>query len=55
LHDPDLVVLDEPIIGLDLASKERLRAFLAEINAERGVTLLLTTCPMCSGCVVGWW
>jgi len=36
-------VLDEPTIGLDLASKERLRTFLAGVNAERGVTLLLTT------------
>ncbi|MGH3546745.1 MAG: ABC transporter ATP-binding protein [Pseudonocardiaceae bacterium] len=43
LHDPELVVLDEPTIGLDLASKERLRGFLAAVNAERGVTLLLTT------------
>ncbi len=43
LHDPELVVLDEPTIGLDLASKERLRGFLAGVNAERGVTLLLTT------------
>jgi ABC-2 type transport system ATP-binding protein len=43
LHDPELVVLDEPTIGLDLASKERLRTFLAGVNAERGVTLLLTT------------
>ncbi len=43
LHDPELVVLDEPTIGLDLAGKERLRTFLAGVNAERGVTLLLTT------------
>jgi ABC-2 type transport system ATP-binding protein len=43
LHDPELVVLDQPTIGLDLARKERLRTFLAGVNAERGVTLLLTT------------
>lgn len=43
LHAPELLVLDEPTIGLDLASKERLRAFLAEVNARGDVTLLLTT------------
>ncbi|ACU40288.1 ATP-binding cassette domain-containing protein [Actinosynnema pretiosum subsp. pretiosum] len=43
LHDPELLVLDEPTIGLDLESKERLREFLAELNAKRGTTLLLTT------------
>jgi ABC-2 type transport system ATP-binding protein len=43
LHDPELLVLDEPTIGLDLESKERLREFLAELNARRGTTLLLTT------------
>ncbi|SDN40846.1 ABC transporter ATP-binding protein [Allokutzneria albata] len=42
LHDPELLVLDEPTIGLDLESKERLRAFLADLN-QRGTTLLLTT------------
>jgi len=43
LHDPDVVYLDEPTIGLDVVSKARLRAFLRETNAERGVTVLLTT------------
>lgn len=43
LHAPQLLVLDEPTIGLDLVSKERLRGFLASLNAEHGVTLLLTT------------
>ena len=43
LHDPELLVLDEPTIGLDLDSKERLREFLAELNTTRGTTLLLTT------------
>ncbi|MFB9904626.1 ABC transporter ATP-binding protein [Allokutzneria oryzae] len=42
LHDPELLVLDEPTIGLDLESKERLRSFLADLN-QRGTTLLLTT------------
>ncbi|WP_329788959.1 ATP-binding cassette domain-containing protein [Lentzea sp. DG1S-22] len=43
LHAPELLVLDEPTIGLDLESKERLREFLADINTRRGTTLLLTT------------
>jgi ABC-2 type transport system ATP-binding protein len=43
LHSPELLVLDEPTIGLDLDSKERLREFLAELNTNRGTTLLLTT------------
>jgi len=43
LHAPQLLVLDEPTIGLDLVSKERLRSFLARLNASGQVTLLLTT------------
>lgn len=43
LHAPELLVLDEPTIGLDLASKERLRTFLSAVNARGEVTLLLTT------------
>ncbi len=43
LHSPELMVLDEPTIGLDLASKERLRTFLSSVNARGEVTLLLTT------------
>ena len=43
LHGPQLLVLDEPTVGLDLVSKERLRAFLQEVNIVDGVTILLTT------------
>jgi len=43
LHAPPLLVLDEPTVGLDLVSKERLRVFLREVNVRDGVTVLLTT------------
>jgi ABC-2 type transport system ATP-binding protein len=43
LHDPAILFLDEPTIGLDVVARERIRAFLAEINRERGVTMILTT------------
>jgi len=43
LHDPTLLYLDEPTIGLDVVAKARVREFLAHINRERGVTALLTT------------
>jgi ABC-2 type transport system ATP-binding protein len=43
LHDPEVLYLDEPTIGLDVISKARVREFLAAVNAERGTTVLLTT------------
>ncbi|MFE9383595.1 ATP-binding cassette domain-containing protein [Streptomyces sp. NPDC007025] len=43
LHDPDVLYLDEPTIGLDVVSKARVRGFLTALNAELGTTVLLTT------------
>ena len=43
LHDPEVLYLDEPTIGLDVISKVRVREFLRDLNAERGTTVLLTT------------
>ncbi|MFB9311909.1 ABC transporter ATP-binding protein [Nocardioides plantarum] len=46
LHSPRLVILDEPTIGLDVLSKQRLREFLVSERREHGTTLLLTTHDM---------
>ncbi len=46
LHDPELLYLDEPTIGLDVVAKARIRDFLLSINADKGVTVLLTTHDM---------
>ncbi|WP_405480892.1 ATP-binding cassette domain-containing protein [Streptomyces sp. NBC_00009] len=43
LHDPEVLYLDEPTIGLDVVSKVKVRGFLRELNEERGTTVLLTT------------
>lgn len=43
LHQPSLLFLDEPTIGLDVLVKENIRQFLKEINQEFGTTILLTT------------
>src|SRR4051812_38670941 len=43
LHDPEILFLDEPTIGLDVISKGRLREFLRTLNATRRTTLVLTT------------
>jgi ABC-2 type transport system ATP-binding protein len=46
LHEPDIVFLDEPTIGLDAVSKLAIRDFVRRLNEERGVTVLLTTHDM---------
>ena len=46
LHDPEIVYLDEPTIGLDIISKARLREFLAQVNKDRQTTIILTTHDM---------
>ena len=36
IHEPEIVYLDEPTIGLDLLVKERIRAFIKEQNGRKG-------------------
>jgi ABC-2 type transport system ATP-binding protein len=43
IHEPEIVYLDEPTIGLDLLVKERIREFIKEQNRQKGTTVILTT------------
>jgi len=43
LHDPKILFLDEPTIGLDVVAKDAVRRFLRAMNLDRGVTVILTT------------
>ena len=46
LHNPKILFLDEPTIGLDAVSKIAVRQFIKKLNAERGTTVILTTHDM---------
>lgn len=43
LHEPDLLFLDEPTIGLDINVKQTIRGFLRKMNQEKGVSIFLTS------------
>lgn len=43
LHEPDLLFLDEPTIGLDFNAAKQIRNFLAETNRQFGITIILTS------------
>jgi ABC-2 type transport system ATP-binding protein len=46
LHEPELLFLDEPTLGLDVLAKRQMLTFLRELNRERRVTVLVTSHDM---------
>lgn len=46
LHEPEILFLDEPTIGLDAVSKQLVRDFVKQINKEKKTTIILTTHDM---------
>ncbi len=46
LHQPQVLFLDEPTVGVDVVTKSKLREFLVELNREVGTTIMLTTHDM---------
>lgn len=58
LHNPKILFLDEPTIGLDAIAQKQIRKFLKEVNETKGTTILLTSHYMedikslCKRCVV---
>lgn len=58
LHNPKVLFLDEPTIGLDAVAQRQIRAFLKEVNENKGTTIILTSHYMedikslCKRCVV---
>ncbi|MEA3430152.1 MAG: ATP-binding cassette domain-containing protein [Nanoarchaeota archaeon] len=46
VHNPEMVFLDEPSIGLDVIAKDKLRDFVKSVNKEQGTTFIITTHDM---------
>lgn len=46
LHEPELLLLDEPTLGLDVLARRRILGFLKEANAEQGTTVIVTSHDM---------
>lgn len=46
LHSPELILLDEPTLGLDVVAKRQMIEFLEKINREDGVTIMVTSHDM---------
>ena len=43
LHNPQLLILDEPTVGVDVQSKQAIIDYLKKLNAEKGMTILYTS------------
>jgi ABC-2 type transport system ATP-binding protein len=46
LHEPEILLLDEPTLGLDVLARRRILSFIKELNRERGVSVLVTSHDM---------
>jgi ABC-2 type transport system ATP-binding protein len=46
LHEPELILLDEPTLGLDVLAKRQMINFLKQLNRERGTTIIVTSHDM---------
>ena len=46
VHNPDVILFDEPTIGLDVIAKEKIREFIKVVNKEKNTTMLFTTHDM---------
>jgi ABC-2 type transport system ATP-binding protein len=46
LHEPEILLLDEPTLGLDVLARRRILTFIQELNRERGVSVLVTSHDM---------
>ncbi|MBQ4271203.1 MAG: ATP-binding cassette domain-containing protein [Clostridiales bacterium] len=46
LHNPAIVFLDEPTIGLDVSMKDKIRSLISGLNSEKNTTVILTTHDM---------
>ena len=46
LHSPELILLDEPTLGLDVAAKRRIIGFLKQLNEQNGTTIIVTSHDM---------
>ncbi|WP_185715641.1 ABC transporter ATP-binding protein [Halocatena pleomorpha] len=51
MHDPALVILDEPTVGLDPSTQEQLRTFL-DIERQRDTTLVVGSCSLTTACLL---